>query len=247
MKDVLTEIDPASNSPKYKNDKPILMISSTSWTPDEDFGMLFNSFVKIEQILSDFEMKNKNNNIKIRKILFIITGRGPQRDFYMNKINEMNFKYFNIKSVWLNSDDYPKILGSADLGVCLHYSSSGFDLPMKVVDMFASQLPVCAVFYPTIKELVEENKNGFLFKNEDELTELLSKIIQDFSIKRDNGEINNESREFAYEEHKKINQFSLNLKDFAEYDWVKQWKEKVKKPVMTIIGIEDSEIKKKFI
>ena len=68
------------------------------------------------------------------------------------------------------------MVAAADIGVCMHMSSSNLDLPMKVVDMYSSKLPCFAYHYPTIGELViskpPEKANGALFKTANDLHDL---------------------------------------------------------------------------
>ena len=195
--------------------RPILMISSTSWTPDEDFNMLLNSFIKTEEMLK----ADKNTDInKLKKVLFLITGRGPMKENFMKKVNESNLELFNVQSIWLDSDDYPKLLALCDLGVCLHYSSSGIDLPMKVVDMFSACLPAAAVYYPTIEELVKNEENGFTFRNEKELCKILKNTIEEISKKG---------------KYEKLEKFRKKLKkELNDENWVAQWKNRVKKALI---------------
>ncbi|KAI0799082.1 family 33 glycosyltransferase [Xylaria sp. FL0064] len=152
--------------------KTKLIVSSTSWTPDEDFSLLLNALVTYAQ-----------PSQKHTPILAIITGKGPQKAFYEAEIAALRktgqLPGIIVQTAWLSSmHDYAALLRCADLGVCLHKSSSGVDLPMKVVDMFGSGLPVAAYSaYDSFDELVKEGVNGCGFETADELAEILARLF----------------------------------------------------------------------
>lgn len=148
-----------------------LIVSSTSWTPDEDFSLLLDALVKYAQDGP-------------RPIIAIITGKGPQKAHYQAKIQELekagSLPNIRILTAWLSMEDYAMLLSCADLGICLHMSSSGVDLPMKVVDMFGSGLPVAAYSnYESFGELVKEGQNGCGFETASELNAILSRLFSD--------------------------------------------------------------------
>lgn len=176
-----------------KRNRPAVIVSSTSWTPDEDFGILLEAAVMYDRRVAALLNEDDSTEEEViwkeiydgkqflyPMLLFIITGKGPEKEKYEEKIKKLNLKRVSFRTMWLSAEDYPLLLGSADLGVCLHTSSSGLDLPMKVVDMFGCGLPVCAVSYSCIEELVKVEKNGLLFSSSSELADELLMLFKGF-------------------------------------------------------------------
>ncbi|KAI0580022.1 Chitobiosyldiphosphodolichol beta-mannosyltransferase [Pyrenophora tritici-repentis] len=154
------DLSPTSQSP-WK-----LVVSATSWTADEDFSLLLSALVAYSA-----QCTSKTH---LPKLLAIITGKGPQKEYYLEQIKQLNQenKLLNvvIKTAWLSHSDYALLLAAADLGVSLHTSSSGVDLPMKVVDMFGAGLPVVGWGkFEAWPELVKQGVNGLGFQSEEEL------------------------------------------------------------------------------
>ncbi|KAJ8253973.1 hypothetical protein COCON_G00205850 [Conger conger] len=152
--------------------RPALLLSSTSWTEDEDFSILLKALEEYEGFVED--------GATLPSLVCVITGKGPQKEYYKALIDKLQLKHVQFCTPWLEAEDYPILLGSADLGVCLHKSSSGLDLPMKVVDMFGCCLPVCAIHFQCLHELVKHEENGLIFKDSQELAEQLKTLLSEF-------------------------------------------------------------------
>jgi len=170
-----------TNKIEYVKDRPVILVSSTSWSEDENFALLFDAL----------KTYGSNEMSDLPSIVCIVTGKGPLKEQFIQQVEREREQYKNVEFCfpWLEADDYPLLLGCADIGVSLHESSSGYDLPMKVVDMFAVGVPVCSVDYVCIGELVKRDQNGVLFHDANDLSDRLQSLLHGFpdrSVKLNN-------------------------------------------------------------
>lgn len=111
------------------------VVSSTSWTEDEDFSILLNALqgkftckfilfmflYKCAMIKGytyimffiEYENACETSELNLPDLVCAITGKGPLKDFYMAIIDLKKWKHVTVKTPWLENEDYPKILGIA--------------------------------------------------------------------------------------------------------------------------------------
>lgn len=156
-------------------EKDKIFVTSTSFTPDEDISVLIGALKIYENSYAKFDNS-------LPRILCFITGKGPLKEKVKKQVQNFRWNRVHIEFVWLSADEYPKLLQLCDYGVSLHTSSSGLDLPMKILDMFGSGLPVICMNYPVLEELVQQNVNGLKFADRRELHEALIFSVKDDSV-----------------------------------------------------------------
>jgi beta-1,4-mannosyltransferase len=242
-----------------------LLVSSTSWTPDEDFELLLQGLVQYakqreEQLLSSATSPSSSPP-PLPAIHAIITGRGPLLTHYLSRISTLQtsglLPGISIENAWLTPSDYALLLSSADLGISLHMSSSGVDLPMKVVDMFGSGLPVVGWSgFESWGELVREPEkatagegdrgdgdegNGRGFQSAEELCKILEELF---------GEVDEEGRRVGWtvdgsddggddaeERERKLSQLE-RLRRGARKEGKRRWEDEWKGVAGRLFGLE---------
>ena len=159
--------------------RPALLVSPTSWTADEDFSVLLEAVWQCDAMIRAHEEEAEGRSFP--HLLILITGKGPLRGHYEARIARLSLRKIHLRTLWLAAEDYALLLGAADVGLCLHRSSSGLDLPMKLADMFGSGLPICALDYgPCLAEQVQHGRNGLLFSTSAQLAEQLYDLFHGF-------------------------------------------------------------------
>lgn len=153
---------------------PALVVSPSGWTADEDIPLLIEAAARCDAAIT-------RDHEPFPDLLVVVTGLGPLREQYARRMAALRLRRVHLRTLWLESTDYARFLGAADLGLSLHRSSSGVDLPMKVADLLGAGVPVCALDYgPCLAEIISHGENGLLFSSSAELADQLQTLLRGF-------------------------------------------------------------------
>jgi beta-1,4-mannosyltransferase len=155
------------------------IVCPTSWTEDEDFDLVIDAVPRLEERIRGWEAASSER--RFPDLVILVTGDGARRAEFERRFAGLPARRIQLRARWLEPEDYPKVVGAADLGLCLHRSSSGLDIPMKVADLFGAGVPVCALDYGIgLGERVRHGDNGLLFSTAIQLADVLFDLFETF-------------------------------------------------------------------
>lgn len=113
------------------------VLSSTSFGPDEDLAMLLDAARRLDAAA----------RAASRHVAVVVSGRGPGRDDFERRARELGTTHVHVRAHWVTAEEYPALVAGAALGISLHQSTSGVDLPIKIAELFGAGVPVLAYDY----------------------------------------------------------------------------------------------------
>jgi beta-1,4-mannosyltransferase len=160
-----------------------LIVCPTSWTEDEDFDVILEAVMQLEERIRGWEAAERNR--RFTDLVILVTGDGARRRTFERRFAGLPSRRVQLRTRWLQPEEYPRVVGSADIGLCLHRSSSGLDIPMKIAELFGAGVPVCALDYgASLAERVRHGENGLLFASARQLADVLFDLFATFPSDR---------------------------------------------------------------
>jgi beta-1,4-mannosyltransferase len=155
------------------------VVCPTSWTEDEDFDVIIDAVVRLEHRIRGWESSGRDR--RFPDLVVLVTGDGERRAEFERRFAGLPARRVQLRARWLEPEDYPRVVGSADLGLCLHRSSSGLDIPMKIADLFGAGVPVLALDYGAcLAERVRHGDNGLLFSTAEQLADIVFDLFENY-------------------------------------------------------------------
>jgi beta-1,4-mannosyltransferase len=146
-----------------------LVVVPTGWTADEDVDLLLDAAARLDAAVGT----------AFPDVMIVATGRGPLRETWERRVAALRLRRVHLCARWLPAAEYPAFVAAADVGVSVHRSASGFDLPMKIADLLGAGVPVCALAYaPCLAEMVRDGETGLFFTTGEQLATQLRDLLQ---------------------------------------------------------------------
>jgi beta-1,4-mannosyltransferase len=153
------------------------IICPSSWNEDEDFDVVTDAVLCLEERIRGWEGGAIGR--RFPQLIILVTGDGQRRAEFERRFAGLPARRVHLRTRWLEPDEYPLVVGSADVGLCLHRSTSGVDIPMKIADLFGAGVPVCALDYGAcLAERVRHADNGLLFSTARQLADILFDLFE---------------------------------------------------------------------
>jgi alpha-1,3/alpha-1,6-mannosyltransferase len=207
LRGLLTHVLPEDVLWHDESRRPACVVCPTSWSEDEDFSLLLDAVSHLDARIR--ERASGTGDPAFPRLLVLITGLGPLREHFEARIARLDLGFIQIRTAWFSAEDYARLLSAADLGLCFHRSSSGFDLPMKLADMVGAGLPACAFDYGAcLAERFSHRDNGLLFRESRELAEQLFELFAGFP-----------------EKTPELDRLRRSVESRAEPGWTAEWQE----------------------
>jgi beta-1,4-mannosyltransferase len=149
-----------------------LAICPTSWGADEDMDLLLEGLQRWD---------SQAGATPGTQLMVLITGRGALRAEVEQRLSHLSWRRVILRTAFFDPADYRELLRAAHMGFSLHRSSSGVDLPMKIIDLFGARTPALVLDYgPCLREQIQPGRTALTFLDSHEFALRMDELLQGF-------------------------------------------------------------------